>query len=173
MVYEWLCGAPPFQGTALELAGQHLHLPPPPLRERVPDLAAAVEQVLLQGLAKEPAERFPSVKAFAIALQQAATSGSPSQPASSPLSTTSPGGSSPDQTHQLVEDLLRQSPDDLGQRRFDQALAYLKRGDLYSMQGDLSRAFADLEQALRLDATNESIRSGLERVRRALKQRGR
>ena len=39
VVYEWLCGSPPFHGTPLELAMQHLSAPPPPLRARAPELS--------------------------------------------------------------------------------------------------------------------------------------
>jgi serine/threonine protein kinase len=35
MVYEWLCGSRPFEGSFSEVMGQHLSIPPPPLRERV------------------------------------------------------------------------------------------------------------------------------------------
>ena len=72
VVYEWLAGDPPFQGTSfLEVAHRHIHEPPPPLRSRVPTLSAAIEAVVEQALAKAPAKRFPSVRAFASALEQA------------------------------------------------------------------------------------------------------
>lgn len=72
MVYEWLCGSPPFLGTFMELAGQHLQVPPP-LHKQVPEIPPAFEQVLLRALAKQPAMRFPSVQDFAAALRQAAS----------------------------------------------------------------------------------------------------
>jgi serine/threonine protein kinase/WD40 repeat protein len=71
VAYEWLSGAHPFSGTFSEVAARHLHMPPPPLRERVPDCAPAVEQVVLTALAKDYRERFPSVRAFADAFEQA------------------------------------------------------------------------------------------------------
>ena len=71
VVYEWLCGAPPFHGSPFEIAMQHLSLPPPPLRERLPDLSPAIEEVVLRALAKEPGQRFSSVRDFAAALQRA------------------------------------------------------------------------------------------------------
>src|SRR5260370_42390975 len=40
MVYEWLCGITPFQGTMGELLAQHCKTPPAPLRQHVPDLLA-------------------------------------------------------------------------------------------------------------------------------------
>jgi serine/threonine protein kinase len=71
VVYEWLCGEPPFDGSPIEVAMQHLHDSPQPLREKIPDLAPAVEQVVLKALAKEPHQRFTSVQEFAEALEQA------------------------------------------------------------------------------------------------------
>ncbi len=71
VVYEWLCGERPFQGGPLEVISQHVLTPPPPLREQVPSLPAAIEQVVLTALAKDPSERFGSVRAFATAFQQA------------------------------------------------------------------------------------------------------
>ena len=74
IAYEWLSGNVPFQGSALEVYGQHMHVPPEPLRERVPTLSAGVEQVVMQALAKEPHERFKNIQAFASALEQASNS---------------------------------------------------------------------------------------------------
>ncbi len=71
VVYEWLCGARPFEGSVSEVMVQHLSLPPPPLRERVSTISPKVEQVVLRALAKEPRERFGSVQEFAEALERA------------------------------------------------------------------------------------------------------
>jgi eukaryotic-like serine/threonine-protein kinase len=38
VVYEWLCGERPFEGSVSELIAQHLSMPPPPLRERVAEI---------------------------------------------------------------------------------------------------------------------------------------
>jgi len=73
LVYEWLCGEPPFAGTYTEVATQHALIDPPSLRQRRPDLAPQVEQVLSRALAKNPRERFSSVRAFASALEQASS----------------------------------------------------------------------------------------------------
>jgi len=72
VVYEWLAGDSPFGGSLTEIVSQHLVTPPQSLRERVPGITSAVEEVVLRALAKEPGQRFASVKAFATALQQAA-----------------------------------------------------------------------------------------------------
>src|SRR5215469_6236978 len=72
VVYEWLCGSRPFSGPPIQLAMQQLSAPPASLREQVPDLPPAVEEVVLRALAKEPGQRFARVQDFASALQQAA-----------------------------------------------------------------------------------------------------
>src|SRR5438552_1054869 len=71
VAYEWLTGDRPFHGSAIEIVTQHLAIPPAPLREKVPTISRDVEQVVLTALAKDPKERFGSVKAFANALEQA------------------------------------------------------------------------------------------------------
>src|SRR6266852_46734 len=70
VVYEWLCGAHPFEGSVSEVMVQQLSMPPPPLRERLPTISAEVEQVVLRALAKDPKARFASVRDFATALEQ-------------------------------------------------------------------------------------------------------
>ena len=71
VVYEWLCGERPFEGSVSELMAQQLSMPPLPLHERVPTIPPEVEQVVLRALAKDPKARFASVKDFATALEQA------------------------------------------------------------------------------------------------------
>lgn len=65
-----------------EMFTQLLTLPPVPLnaaRERL-KFSAALEQVVMKALSKEPANRYPDVLAFATAFQQAATSGPDAKP---------------------------------------------------------------------------------------------
>jgi len=71
VVYEWLTGDRPFQGSVLEIATQHMINAPPPVRVKNPAVPPEVEEVLLTTLAKEPQQRFATVQAFANALQQA------------------------------------------------------------------------------------------------------
>jgi len=71
VVYEWLCGERPFRGAFAEVAAKQMLTSPPSLRKRLPTLPVAVEQVVLQALAKDPKSRFESVRAFAQALEQA------------------------------------------------------------------------------------------------------
>jgi serine/threonine protein kinase len=71
VVYEWLCGVRPFLGNSEELLDQHLYDFPPLLREHIPGIPAAVEEVVLKALAKNPRDRFGSVLEFAAALKVA------------------------------------------------------------------------------------------------------
>ncbi|WP_165423611.1 serine/threonine protein kinase [Ktedonosporobacter rubrisoli] len=78
--YEWLAGGRPFKGTAAEVAMQHNLMPAPPLRERRADVPAAVEQVIMKTLAKDPRARFARVQDFAFALEEAYHSTEPGSP---------------------------------------------------------------------------------------------
>src|SRR5437660_809216 len=71
VVYEWLCGVRPFEGSAWQIINQHLSASPPPLREKDPSLPKAVEEVVLKALAKDPEQRYVSMQRFAQALEQA------------------------------------------------------------------------------------------------------
>ncbi|MBE3559997.1 MAG: serine/threonine protein kinase [Ktedonobacteraceae bacterium] len=65
IVYEWLCGRRPFRGsTHTEIMLKHIQEAPPPLRHFNPAIAPALEDVVLTALAKEPAQRFPTVGDF-------------------------------------------------------------------------------------------------------------
>ncbi len=69
VVYEWLSGSHPFQGSgAWEIMNQHLSSPPPSLRENNPTISKEVERVVLKALSKDPQQRFASVADFAKAL---------------------------------------------------------------------------------------------------------
>src|SRR5262249_46777536 len=74
MVYQWLCGHPPFEGSALGICVQQVKTPAPRLRDHVPSISAAVERVVLKALAKDPQKRFAHVLEFVSALKQASLS---------------------------------------------------------------------------------------------------
>jgi len=58
VLYELFTGALPFAGASpLDVLTRHLHEPPPPPRERWPEIPPALEELLLASLAKEPAAR--------------------------------------------------------------------------------------------------------------------
>src|SRR5258708_32893508 len=69
--YQLLTGHPPFTVTLYSIMHGHLQLPPPPLRELNPLISPQVESVILRALAKEPAERYPDMLAFAHAYREA------------------------------------------------------------------------------------------------------
>lgn len=71
VIYEWLTGSCPFQGSFTEIATQHVFATLPPLGEKLPTIPPDVEQVLMMSLAKDPQQRFTSLQAFANALEQA------------------------------------------------------------------------------------------------------
>ncbi|HEY0754291.1 MAG TPA: serine/threonine-protein kinase [Ktedonobacteraceae bacterium] len=78
IIYEWLCGVPPFQGpTPIERALQHIQVAPPPLREKAPQLPLELEPVIQRALAKRPGERFATLKAFGTALLEASQATAP------------------------------------------------------------------------------------------------
>ena len=112
VVYEWLCGDRPFHGSFTELCTQHMFASPPPLREKMPTISPAVEQVIMTALAKDPRQRFASVQAFATALEQA------SQPTRISLSLPSmmaPPSNQASRTPQLATSYGEFSPDHLVQ----------------------------------------------------------
>ncbi len=71
VVYEWLSGARPFNGTYVELLTQHLSTDPPFLDEQTLAIPHAVQQVIRKALAKDPHQRFARVQDFANALEWA------------------------------------------------------------------------------------------------------
>src|SRR5262249_40868241 len=75
VIYEWLSGERPFNGTLAEIAIRHTLAPPPSLRERVSTLSSAIERVIVKALAKSPHQRYERIQDFAQALEEAAGEG--------------------------------------------------------------------------------------------------
>src|SRR5450755_244746 len=75
VVYEWLSGERPFQGSFTEIAVKHAMVMPAPLQGQVPYVTPVIEEVVMIALAKDPYKRFANVRAFAQALEQASTRG--------------------------------------------------------------------------------------------------
>ncbi len=92
VVYEWLCGVRPFEGSLTEVMVQHLTTPPPPLHEKVATIPLEIEQVVLHALAKDPKQRFARIKEFADALEEKAKQVSPVPP-TQPIPQPPPPGS--------------------------------------------------------------------------------
>ena len=70
VVYEWLSGERLFSGSFIEVATQHVLVPPPSLCDKLPELPTAIDHVIQKALAKNPEQRFASVLEFARALEQ-------------------------------------------------------------------------------------------------------
>jgi WD40 repeat protein/tRNA A-37 threonylcarbamoyl transferase component Bud32 len=99
-IYEWLCGTRPFQGTYEEVIVQHALQQPPPLREKQPGISAAIEAVVLKGLAKDPQQRFRNVQEFARALEAAVLAESGNDPtACSPVTIQTTPAAQREDTH--------------------------------------------------------------------------
>ncbi|GHO93683.1 hypothetical protein KSF_037310 [Reticulibacter mediterranei] len=71
VVYEWITGSRPFQGTFAEVISQHMVRTPSPLYGHFPEITPGIENVIFKALSKEPHDRFPSIQDFAYALEQA------------------------------------------------------------------------------------------------------
>lgn len=71
MAYELLAGHSPFGGRQEQVMYQHFNVQPQPPSAFNQLLPKDVDTVILQALAKRPDERFPSIAAFATALEQA------------------------------------------------------------------------------------------------------
>jgi eukaryotic-like serine/threonine-protein kinase len=86
VAFEALTGGLPFGGgTLVEITQRRAELDPPRASERSSELPTAVDDVLLRGLARDPAERWQTATGFVDALERAlagtsAASTAPSQP---------------------------------------------------------------------------------------------
>jgi len=87
IVYEMLCGVHPFGADVLSVVLYRIvHEPPAPLGTLVPGIPAHVVAAIERGLAKGPAHRFPSVKAFLQALEGEGRTVTPAPSLTTPLS---------------------------------------------------------------------------------------
>ncbi len=83
VLYDMLCGEPPFTGATVQaVVARHMLETPPSLRVIRPTIGLDVERAINKALAKTPADRFDTVKQFAETLEAAASR--PSMQAVSP-----------------------------------------------------------------------------------------
>ena len=76
VVFEALSGAPPFRADSVAgLMAKHIMEPPPSLRTLWPECPPGVDHAIRRALAKQPDERFPTVRDFATALDVGAKGG--------------------------------------------------------------------------------------------------
>lgn len=101
IAFEMLTGRVPFTGVNSQtIMYAQIHTPPPMPRTLRTDLSPAIEWVVLKQLQKNPAERFPTGRAFVEAIQAAAagiqrppaqTGGAPGHPPAQPSQLSGPG----------------------------------------------------------------------------------
>ena len=159
VVYEWLTGKRPFHGSLTELIGQHISTPPQPIRNLMPKLSPAVEEVVMRSLAKDPKERFARIIDFSIALEKASQVAQFQQQVQPPLpaiKSTPPYQNEPLQTKVIAAEGSIASPVAASQvfpaqqtkeQVFSAALAHLE-------SGRYTEALAALERVLTLDPTS-------------------
>jgi eukaryotic-like serine/threonine-protein kinase len=71
ILYEMLTGHRPFRGNStFELLQQTIRVEPEPIRATQPQVPAELEAICLKCLQKEPARRYPTAAALALALEQ-------------------------------------------------------------------------------------------------------
>jgi hypothetical protein len=73
ILFEMLCGMPPFVGEGFgEVLVMHMTQPPPAPRGLNPDISVGVEQVILRALAKRKEDRFATMQEMAQAIAASA-----------------------------------------------------------------------------------------------------
>jgi serine/threonine protein kinase len=103
VLYETLCGRPPFDGTPEEVADQQLHADPTPPSRHRPEVSGELDRLVLALLAKDPAARPSSGESVrralaAIARPPRPQTGQFTAPQTSQFSETQTGGATATQT---------------------------------------------------------------------------
>jgi serine/threonine-protein kinase len=89
VLHECLTGATPFTGKDLpSLIYAHLYSGPERASTLVPGIPPALDDVIARGMAKDPADRFPTAGQLAAAVREAVAGGTPTQPVTTPPRTT-------------------------------------------------------------------------------------
>lgn len=70
VLFEMLTGQPPFgEESPTSVLSKHLHADPPSVKRQRPSVPRYADQAILRAMAKDPADRYPSMSAFANALE--------------------------------------------------------------------------------------------------------
>lgn len=77
MLYEFLTGQAPFNGSMAAVLGHIMSSTPKPPSELRPGLDLRLEAICLKAMAKKPEDRWPSMEAFAVALADWGRAASP------------------------------------------------------------------------------------------------
>lgn len=80
-LYHAGTGEPPFSGSSIEVASQHVSTAPVPMRERGASVSEAFDNLILQCLAKDPGSRPEAGDLHSRLLQRGAASGTAAAPA--------------------------------------------------------------------------------------------
>lgn len=71
VLYELICGRPPYEGNPQRVTAALLSEPPPPLSERAPETPEAVSAICACAMSRQPEDRYPSALALAEDLERA------------------------------------------------------------------------------------------------------
>lgn len=157
IVYEWLCGEPPFHGPLFEVYSQHLYEQPPGLCARLPQLPQAVEDTVFGALAKNPLQRFANILDFASVLEEACQA---TQSLSSPVPFAYTLQSESTAPIAAVQGLYTTPPVLVAQQQTDEVQTQIP----FSQGYNVHYAGMDEVQRNRQDpATNAPIRKGVSR----------
>ncbi len=70
VLFEMLTGQPPFgDESSTSVLSRHLHADPPSAKRQRPSVPRYADHAILRAMAKDPADRYPSMGAFAMALE--------------------------------------------------------------------------------------------------------
>ncbi len=106
ILYELMTGKLPFEGPALAVLSQVISQPPPAPSSVRPGVDPALEKICLRALAKEPGQRYGSMKAFAEALGDYVRGASASPEATTPASTSAPVVGEATDTARMLEQIV-------------------------------------------------------------------
>jgi serine/threonine-protein kinase len=109
--YQMVTGELPFNASSTPaLLVKHLSEAPPPIEERCPGVDADLGRAIMLMLEKEPANRFPSASALAVALETGSVPDGRGNMVARPLTSSTPPRPMPASTAQPVGDMEGRSP---------------------------------------------------------------
>ena len=96
VMYELLTNEVPFPGeNFVAVAMRHINEPPPPVRDKRPDVSPRLEAAIQRAMAKDPADRFPSMVDFCHELEACLAEAEGTQILPPPAGSGTPGRARP------------------------------------------------------------------------------